>query len=77
MIFRFAKYLGYELPTVQAKAAFADEAQISSWAKEAVIALQQAGILQGKGNQMFDPQGKATRAEIAALLQRLVQAIMK
>lgn len=77
MIFRFAKYLGYELPAVQAKAAFADEAQISSWAKEAVIALQQAGILQGKGNQMFDPQGKATRAEIAALLQRLVQAIMK
>ena len=77
MIFRFAKYLGYELPAVQAKAAFADEAQISSWAKEAVIALQQAGILHGKGNQMFDPQGKATRAEIAALLQRLVQAIIK
>ena len=52
---------------------FADNAQISSWAKDAVKAMQQAGILAGKNGNKFDPKGTATRAEVATVLRRFVE----
>ena len=35
--------------------------------------MQQAGILAGKSGNRFDPQGIATRAEIATILRRFVE----
>lgn len=32
-----------------------------------------AGIISGKTNNVFDPQGTATRAEVSALLKRFVE----
>ena len=43
----YAKKLGYDLPKTLRAVTFADNAQISSWAKDAVKAMQQAGILTG------------------------------
>lgn len=31
------------------------------------------GIINGKGNGILDPQGKATRAEVAAMLMRYLE----
>lgn len=42
----------------------------SAWAEDAVKWAVEQGILTGKGNAILDPQGKATRAETAAMLQR-------
>ena len=39
-------------------------------------AMQQAGILSGKANNLFDPNGNATRAEAATVLHRFVEAII-
>jgi hypothetical protein len=39
-----------------------------------VRALNDAGIIGGKPNSMFDPQNTATRAEVAAVLRRLAVA---
>jgi hypothetical protein len=55
---------------------FADSAGISSWAKEAVKSMQQAGILAGKTNNCFDPAGTATRAEVATVLRRFVEIVI-
>jgi hypothetical protein len=55
--------------------AFADEAEISAWATDAVNAMYAAGILNGKGADRFDPKDKATRAEVAALLHRFIVAV--
>mgnify|MGYP000280763758 CR=1 FL=1 len=72
----YAKKLGYDLPKTLQAVTFADNAQISSWAKNAVRAMQQAGILAGKNGNKFDPKGTATRAEIATILRRFVEIVI-
>mgnify|MGYP001153190938 CR=1 FL=1 len=72
----YAKKLGYDLPKTLQAVTFADNAQISSWAKDAVKAMQQAGILAGKANNRFDPKGTATRAEVATVLRRFVEIVI-
>ena len=72
----YAKKLGCDLPKTLQAVTFADNAQISSWAKDAVKAMQQAGILAGKANNRFDPKGTATRAEVATVLRRFVEIVI-
>ena len=72
----YAKKLGYDLPKTLRAVTFADNAQISSWAKNAVKAMQQAGVLAGKANNRFDPKGTATRAEVATVLRRFVKIVI-
>ena len=72
----YTKKLGYDLPKTLQAVTFADNAQISSWAKNAVRAMQQAGILAGKNGNKFDPKGTATRAEVATVLRRFVEIVI-
>ena len=72
----YAKKLGYDLPKTLQAVTFADNAQISSWAKNAVRTMQQAGILSGKNGDKFDPKGTATRAEVATVLRRFVEIVI-
>ena len=72
----YADKMGYSIPKTLEAVTFADNAGISSWAKEAVKAMQQAGILSGKSNNQFDPKGNATRAEAATVLHRFVEVII-
>ncbi len=53
---------------------YADNAEISDWAVDAVYKMQELGIMSGKDGNMFDPQGLATRAETAAVVCRLVES---
>ena len=72
----YATKLGYTIPKTLEVVNFADSAQISSWAKDAVKSMQQAGILAGKTNNCFDPAGTATRAEVATVLRRFVEIVI-
>ena len=72
----YAKKLGYTVPKTLEAVTFVDNASISSWAKDAVRAMQQAGILAGKTNNRFDPAGTATRAEVATVLRRFVEIVI-
>ena len=72
----YAAKLGYDLPQTLKAVTFADNANISSWAKDAVRAMQQAGILAGKNGNKFDPKGTATRAEVATVLRRFVEIVI-
>ena len=72
----YAAKLGYDLPQTLKAVTFADNTQISSWAKDAVKSMQQAGILAGKNGNNFDPKGTATRAEVATVLRRFVEIII-
>ena len=59
----------FELSTANVeKDAFADAELINDWAKAAVDRLHKSGIVNGKEDNMFDPQGDATRAEIAQIV---------
>lgn len=53
--------------------AFADGAKVSDWAKDAMTWAVSQGILTGKDGQRLAPQGTATRAEVATILQRFVE----
>ncbi len=46
---------------------------VSGWSQEAIEALAARGILLGKENGRFDPQGVITRAEFTAMLARLFE----
>ena len=48
---------------------YADDAEIAQWAKGYVYACQEAGIMEGSGDN-FNPRDNATRAEGAAVLVR-------
>lgn len=54
---------------------FADDFNISDWARKPIITMYQAGILNGKGNNTFDPQGVATRGEVATMFMNFLEII--
>lgn len=56
-------------PDAQSGTDFADEAAISAYAADAVDWARANGIVNGKENNTFDPQGNATRAEVATILR--------
>lgn len=71
MCARAAAVRGLTLETNGKADAFADEAEISGYAVEAVYTMRKAGILGGYEDGTFQPKNSATRAEtakIAALL---------
>ena len=69
---RFLQYMGYDLSAYTPTGTFADDASISAWAKESVYLAQALGLVQGVGDNAFDPQATATRAAVAAIMARLL-----
>lgn len=53
---------------------FADDGMISDYAKEAVYALRDAGIINGVSDTEFAPKKNATRAETAVMLYRFMNS---
>lgn len=72
MALMIAKALGIEFD-VNLKTAFADDEEISYWAKGAVEAIRQFGIVSGRGGNRFVPHETATRAEAVGMLLRLLE----
>lgn len=60
-------------PAADRGADFADESDISAYAANAVDWARANGVINGKGNNLFDPQGNATRAEVATVLMNYLQ----
>lgn len=73
---RYATAIGFKLPEVHTQNTFADNAKIGAWAAPSVKRIQMAGIIQGKNNNFYDPQGTATRAEAPAVLRRFVELMI-
>ncbi len=71
IFFRYAKLRGTEIGDYSEYSLdFVDKADISSWATEALCWMNANGIINGVGNNRFDPLGNATRAQAAAILRR-------
>lgn len=64
-----SKYAGLEKQ--EEPAAFEDDSKISSWAKDAVYACRDNGLISGVGNNRFNPKGTATRAQACAVAVNL------
>ena len=61
-------------PAAEAGEAYADEASIASWAVTAVDWARTRGFINGMSDGSFRPDGRATRAQVAAILMRYDQA---
>ncbi|WP_228551214.1 5'-nucleotidase C-terminal domain-containing protein [Paenibacillus sp. B01] len=73
MTLRAVQLAGRQASAPQAEAvAFADSGRIASWAQAAAAELSRYGLIQGDDQGRFQPLAGATRAESAALLQRLL-----
>ena len=77
MLYQYVAYKGYSLTMADSAGAFNDAANISDWAAEAVSEIQKAGIITGKPNNLFDPQGIAVRAEVATIFARFIEGLSK
>jgi hypothetical protein len=70
---RYASFCGKTLPPIREADTFTDEAEIAGYAKQAVAGFNRAGLIGGVDGA-FDPRGIATRAQLAAMLHRYIEA---
>ena len=71
---RYAEYKGIAFNSNVAKNVFLDDGQISDYARDSVEKLQMSGLIKGVGDNRFEPQGRASRAQVATLCQSFVKA---
>ena len=57
--------------------AFADKDSISGWAAQAMVWAVQEGLISGVGDNTLNPQGQATRAQVATILMRFIENSVK
>ncbi|MBR5152776.1 MAG: S-layer homology domain-containing protein [Clostridia bacterium] len=68
MVKRALQQKGITLTGLKKYIAFADEASMADYARDAILALYEAGVINGKGENRFEPLGNATRAEAAKMI---------
>ena len=73
IFYRYADYKGYDLTVKGNLDKFKDSDKITDYAKTAMQWAVGSGLVKGKSGNLLDPQGTATRAEIAAMLHRFIE----
>lgn len=74
MLYNYAKYKGYDVTASADLSTFADSASVSAWAQPAMQWAVAEGYISGMGANQLAPQGTATRAEIASVIMRFMEA---
>ena len=73
IFYRYADYKGYDLTVKGNLDTFKDADKITDYAKTVMQWAVGSGLVKGKSGNLLDPQGTATRAEIAAMLHRFIE----
>ena len=73
IMFRYAQYKGMEAVTLEENLHFDDANEISEYAVSAMNWAVGKGLMKGKSATTINPKDNATRAEIAAILQRYIE----
>lgn len=73
MLYNYARAMGISLGENNSVVRFSDEANISDAQREAVYALGRAGIINGMGDGSFNPNGGATRAQVAQMMMNFAK----
>lgn len=72
MLYRYAKAAGLDTEKKADLNGFKDSASVSDWAAEGMAWCVSQGLLKGNPDGTLEPQGNATRAQAAAILERLI-----
>ena len=73
MLMRYAQYCGYDTSDTIRLVHYKDADSVSSYAETAVKWAVSTGLIKGRTANELKPQGTATRAEVAVMLQRFCQ----
>ena len=80
ILFRYAGQRGYEVSGRADLASFSDAGSVKAYAKDAMAWAVSAKLIKGTNNGagvVLDPEGNATRAQVATLLMRFVENLTK
>ena len=73
IMFRYAQFKGMDALTLEENLHFEDSNEISEYAVSAMNWAVGTGLMKGKSDTTLNPLDNATRAEIAAILQRFIE----
>jgi hypothetical protein len=76
LLYGYVKMLGMETK-LGSTDSFSDSGEIHGWATEAMAWAVGEGIFQGDGQGKLNPTANASRADVAALMQRIVKLLVK
>ncbi|EES73880.1 hypothetical protein POTG_01587 [Paenibacillus sp. oral taxon 786 str. D14] len=77
MIYKAYLFHTGQKAAVNRQSNFKDAGTISGWASDAVAALQELGLVNGRGNQLFMPHETVNRAEGAQIISLLLDKVNK
>ena len=75
ILFNYAHSCGYDVGARADLSAFPDAGSVSGWAQDALSWANAAGLINGTvygGRTILDPQGSASRAQVAMILMNYV-----
>lgn len=79
ILYNYAHSKGYDVSARADLTAFPDAASVSGWAEEALSWANAAGLINGTvrdGQTILDPQGSASRAQVAIILMNYVEHVV-
>lgn len=76
MLGRYAELKGLDVSAAGDISGYADAEQTAAWARVELGWANTVGLIRGDESRRLNPQAKATRAETAAILQRLFQEVL-
>ena len=77
ILYRYASFKGYDVTQKADLAGFTDAAQISDYAKDPMAWANKAGLIGGVSATTLQPQGSAIRAQVATILMRFCENVVK
>ena len=76
LLYRFSQKASVTLSEIR-DINFADEDEISTYAKDAVITMGKAWVVSGMGDGIFCPAGSANRAQVAQIMRAFVNCLSR
>ena len=77
ILYRMAEFLNKDTTPVSESIDYDDEYEISDWAKENVTMISQMGIMNGVGENKFEPDGTYTVEQAILTMSRLYKINLK
>ena len=72
ILYRYCEAMGYEISARSDLSAYSDADSISSWATDVISWAHAMGLINGVSKTELAPQATATRAQVAAILERFL-----
>lgn len=77
ILFRYAEYKGYDVSAVNNLSAFTDIGESSEWALAGIKWAVANKLITGTTPMTLEPKGAATRAQVATILMRFIDILVK